>query len=193
MKIGIYGGSFDPIHTGHAMLANFVAQCGIVDEVWLMVSRKNPLKENHRYTDDFHRLNMAKIVASKCKNVLACDFELSLPSPSFTCETLKELTNKYPQHQFVIIIGSDSFIGLTKWKEIDYLKEKFGFIVYPRPGYPLKGIEPANTVFLTGAPEYGMSSSLIREYIRDNWNIDYFVPVEVADYIRNHNLYQEIK
>lgn len=190
MIIGIYGGSFDPIHTGHAMVANFIAQCNIVDEVWIMVSRQNPLKINSVYADDFHRLEMARIVAKNCKNVKVSDLEMSLPAPSYTYDTLLELKKKYPEHEFKIILGGDSLVNFHKWKNADKIQMEFGVIVYPRPGYPLDGPEPLNMKFLTGAPEFSMSSTLIREYISSGWNINYFTPIDVSKYINANHLYR---
>lgn len=189
MTIGIYGGSFDPIHTGHAIVANFVAQCGVTDEVWLTVSRQNPLKTNHSYANDSDRLKMAEIVAQYCMKVKVCDIEMNLPVPSYTYETLKTLKSLHPEHIFKIIIGSDSLENFHNWKNSREIQYEFGVIVYPRPGYPLPAQEPDNITFLNGAPEFGISSSLIREYIRSGWNINFFVPVEVENYIQNNKLY----
>ncbi|MCH5232203.1 MAG: nicotinate (nicotinamide) nucleotide adenylyltransferase [Muribaculaceae bacterium] len=191
MKIGIYGGSFDPIHTGHSILANFVAQCGIVDEVWITVSRKNPMKSHQVYASDTDRLKMAESVASECNNVKVCDIEMSMPVPSFTYDTLKKLRGLYPDNEFKIIIGSDSLLGFEQWRNANKIRSEFGVIVYPRPGYPLPAEEPEGMIFLCGAPEFGVSSSLVREYIRDGWNVSYFVPVSVANYIAVKNLYKE--
>ena len=191
MKIGVYGGSFDPIHTGHAMVANFVAQCNVVDEVWLTVNRKNPLKLDSKQASEENRLNMVQITAEACENVQICDIELHMPYPSYTIDTLKALQEKYPQHRFSIIIGSDSFLNFRNWKESEEIIKNFGVIVYPRPGYSLPQEEPEGFTFLNGAPEFSISSSLIREYVKSGWNINYFVPLGVAKYIKDHKLYQE--
>ncbi|MCH5225099.1 MAG: nicotinate (nicotinamide) nucleotide adenylyltransferase [Muribaculaceae bacterium] len=188
--VGIYGGSFDPIHTGHAMVANFVAQCNIVDEVWLMVSRRNPLKNHSTLASDEDRLQMARLVAKGCRNVEVSDIEMTLPTPSYTINSLEALKRLYPDHQFKIIIGSDSLENFDKWKEASRILKEFGVIVYPRPGFPLPEREPEGMTFLTGAPEYGISSSLVREYIASGWNINYFVPPFVSDFIKAKKLYQ---
>ncbi|MCH5234385.1 MAG: nicotinate (nicotinamide) nucleotide adenylyltransferase [Muribaculaceae bacterium] len=190
MTIGIYGGSFDPIHTGHAMVANFVSQCNIVDEVWIMVSRRNPLKEHSTLASDNHRLKMAEIVAEKCDKVNVTDIEMSLPVPSYTYDTLLELKKLYPKETFKIIIGSDSLQNFHNWRNSEKIQKEFGLIVYPRPGYELPVTEPEGMTFLNGAPEFGVSSSLIREYIQSDWNINYFVPVAVSEYIEEHKLYK---
>ena len=106
MIIGIYGGSFDPIHTGHALVANFVAQCNVVDEVWIMVSRKNPMKEHDTIATDSQRLKMAEMVAMECKDVKVTDIEMGLPYPSYTYTTLKELKRLYPENDFRHSCGS---------------------------------------------------------------------------------------
>ena len=190
MKIGIYGGSFDPIHTGHATVANFVAQCNVVDEVWLMVSRRNPLKFNDTEASDKDRLEMAKLVAKNCRNVKVTDIEMTLPIPSYTYDSLCELRKKYPNDDFSIIIGSDSLEKFPQWKNSDKIREEFGVIVYPRPGYPMPTDEPDNMIFLQGAPEFSISSTLVREYIRSGWNINYFVPPAVSKYITEHKIYR---
>ena len=190
MTVGIYGGSFDPIHTGHAMVANFVAQCNVVDEVRIMVSRRNPIKQNSPVATDEERLEMASLVASACENVKVEDVEMSMPAPSFTIDTLRRLKTENPEHDFKIIIGSDSLEKFHLWKDHDLILKDFGVIVYPRPGYPLPSIETEGMTFLNGAPEFSISSSLIREYVASGWNINYFVPLSVSQYIKQHNLYR---
>lgn len=190
MIVGIYGGSFDPVHTGHAMVANFVSQCNVVDEVWMMVSKRNPLKPKETVASDIQRLEMARLVAKDCKDVKVTDIEMSLPSPSFTYDTLLALKDRFPHHEFRIIIGSDSLQNFQKWKNYDKIQKEFGIIVYPRPGYPLPVDQPFNTTFLNGAPEFGISSSLVREYVASGWNINYFVPLSVSEYINKNALYR---
>ena len=190
MVVGIYGGSFDPIHTGHAMVANFLSQCNIVDEVWIMVSRKNPHKTHTTYATDIQRLEMAKIVASGCKNVKVTDIEMDMPLPSYTYDSLNKLKEKFPENSFKIIIGSDNLENFSKWKNSDQILKEFGVLVYSRPGFPLEGIEPEGMTYINGAPEFSVSSSLIREYISSGWNINYFVPLSVSEYIYKNKLYR---
>ena len=190
MTVGIYGGSFDPIHSGHAMVANFVAQCNVVDEVWIMVSRRNPLKINNTVASDCHRLEMARMVAGKCKDVKVTDVEMTLPEPSYTYDSLLELKRRYPEKDFKIIIGSDSLEKFHHWKNSSKIQNEFGLIIYPRPGYPMPEIEEDGMILLNGAPEFSISSSLIRDYIASGWNINYFVPVNVSEYIKKNKLYK---
>lgn len=191
MRIGVYSGSFDPVHTGHAMVANYVAQWGGVDEVWLMVSRQNPLKEGRMPAEDCHRLAMASIVAKQCNSVKVSDFELSLPLPSFTYVTLCKLREKYPQHEFVLIIGSDNWYALDKWRDADKIIKEFGMIIYPRPRYSLPNVLPEGVLAIgNDAPVALVSSTFVRETIAKGGNVNYFVPCKVADYINENNLYK---
>lgn len=190
MTIGIYGGSFDPIHTGHAMVANFVSQCNIVDEVWIMVNRKNPIKKHDTIATEEQRLAMAELIAKKCAKVKVTDIEMKMASPSYTIDTLRKLKEQNPEHDYRIIIGSDSLEKFHLWKESDKILKEFGVIVYPRPGYPLSGKEKEGMIYLTGAPEFGISSSLIREYLTSGWNINFFVPLCVSEYITKNKLYK---
>ncbi|MBD5357137.1 MAG: nicotinate (nicotinamide) nucleotide adenylyltransferase [Bacteroides sp.] len=189
MIIGIYSGSFDPIHTGHAMVANYIGQLGIVDEVWLMVSRRNPLKEKRSPADDHHRMNMVSLVAKDCSGVKASDFELNLPLPSYTYVTLCKLRETYPLHRFKLIVGSDNWHNLGRWRDADKIIRDFGLIIYPRPGYPLPEQPPKGVELLLSAPTVNMSSSLIRDLLGKKGNINFFVPTSVAHYITEHNLY----
>lgn len=190
MTIGIYSGSFDPIHTGHAMVANFAGQWSGLDEVWLMVSRLNPLKYGTTPTADAHRMNMAKLVADNCINVKASDFELSLPLPSYTYVTLCRLREQYPEHKFKLIIGSDNWMNLGRWRDADKIIREFGLVIYPRPGYEPPVAPPPGVQVLVKGPLAHVSSSLVREMVAQGGNINYFVPLEVAEYIRDKGLYR---
>lgn len=189
MRIGIFGGSFDPIHIGHAMIASFLAQSGHVDEVWLMVSRRNPLKDDAEASES-RRLQMAELTAGSLRGVKVSDFEMSLPSPSYTYDTLRALKNAFPDHEFKIIIGSDSFLNFNNWKNAGKIRDEFGVLVYPRPGFPLPSLSPEGFEFIEGMPVCGVSSTFVREKLRQGWNMNYFLPEAVADFISKNKLYQ---
>lgn len=191
MTIGIYSGSFDPIHTGHAMVANYVGQWGCVDEVWLMVSRQNPLKRGMMPEADHHRMRMAELVAEKCVGVKASDFELSLPSPSYTYVTLCKLREAYPEHKFKLIIGSDNWLNLGRWRDADKIIREFGLVIYPRPGYVTPMLPPQGVEVIAAGPTAHVSSSFVRDMASRGANINYFVPSEVAEYINRFNLYKK--
>ena len=137
MKIGILGGSFNPIHIGHAILANYITQYTDIEQLWLMVSPQNPLKSEISDSYDVHRLAMAELVASKCENVITSGFEFTLPKPSYTISTLEALTKKIPQHEFVLIIGADNWQYFNKWKDSDLILKNHDIYVYPRKGYEI--------------------------------------------------------
>lgn len=189
MTIGIYSGSFDPIHTGHAMVANYIGQSGIVDELWLMVSPRNPLKESLTPADDHHRMRMVELVAADCKGVKACDFELGLPQPSYTYVTLCKLRENYPEHKFKLIVGSDNWHHLGRWRDADKIVREFGLIIYPRPGYPLPEQPPQGVEVLPSGPTAHVSSTFVRDMLAKNGNIKFFVPTAVANYIKQYHLY----
>lgn len=191
MKIGIYSGSFDPIHTGHAMVANYVAQWGGVDEVWLMVSRQNPLKEGRHPLDDHHRLAMARLVAGECDCVKASDFEMHLPLPSYTYVTLTKLREAYPEHDFTLIVGSDNWVDFGRWRDADKIIKEFGLLIYPRPGYEVPNLPHEGVRVLGNGPTSFISSTFVREALRNGRNVKFFVPLNVAAYINHHNLYTD--
>lgn len=190
MKIAIFGGSFDPIHTGHAMMANFLSGYPGIDRVWIMVSPRNPLKDNGPVADESARLDMARLVAEDCASVDACDFETGLPVPSYTIDTLRALRDAYPQHQFRWVIGSDNWEIMSRWRESESILHEFGVLVYERPGYPITGELPDGVEVVRNAPLALISSTFIRQSIKESKNINFFVPDKVLKYIEKHKLYQ---
>lgn len=175
MKVGIYGGSFNPIHFGHIGLVKWVAEHSDLDEVWLMVSPNNPLKTNADLQGKYDlRTNFAARLAAaqqalsetSCTKILrASDFEDHLPRPSYTANTLRELTKAYPEHEFSLIIGADNWAIIEKWKEYEFVLNNFRVFVYPRTGYPMeprKNIPAAKVVFCQDAPIFDISSTQLR-------------------------------
>lgn len=191
MDIVIYSGSFDPMHTGHACLASWVAQfCPQADELWLMVTPRNPLKPDTDMVSDRHRLAMASLVADTLPGVRVSDFEFSLPRPSYTHSTLQALALRWPQHRFRLLIGSDNWLIFHRWRDHDAILRDFGVLIYMRPGYPVDpGTLPPGATLLEGAPRFEISSTFIRESLRRGINMNYFLPPAVYDYVRTHNLY----
>lgn len=191
MKIGILGGSFNPVHIGHAMVANYITQYTDIDQVWLMVSPQNPLKTDYRDISDEDRIRMVDMVASKCTNVITSGFEFTLPKPSYTINTLDSLAAKFPQHEFCIIIGSDNWAAFDKWKDFRRIIQDYGVIVYPRKGY-LSGLpEIEGNVKMINAPLVEVSSTFIREGLRENRNMNFFLPENVYEFIKSHYLYKQ--
>ncbi|MCM1369323.1 MAG: nicotinate (nicotinamide) nucleotide adenylyltransferase [Candidatus Amulumruptor caecigallinarius] len=189
-RIGIFSGSFNPIHTGHAIMANYVAQFGGIDELWLMVSRVNPWKTDAPPIADMHRANMCRIVAENCRNVAVSEFELGLPTPSYTFNTLAQLRAAFPDYEFVLIIGSDNWIAFREWKNYEEILDNHSIIVYPRPGFITDSAKlPSNVKIIYDAPQSLISSTFVREHIGKNDNLNYMVPVDVVKYIKENHLY----
>lgn len=190
MNIGIFGGSFNPIHTGHCLLASYILQfVDTIDEVWLNVSPQNPMKEANTDISDNHRLQMARLAVEGYTGIRICDVEFSMPRPSFTIATLRELKRIHPTDSFQIIIGSDNWEVFNQWKAPEEIIRNFGVIVYPRPGYILPKESGYANVSFVKAPQIEISSSFIRKSVSDGRDMRYFVPDKVADYIRLHKLY----
>ena len=170
MKIGIYGGSFNPIHFGHTGLATWVLDNTDLDEMWLMVSPNNPLKDKSILADEQERLENAKEAIETLptslqgRRVVVSDFEFHLPRPTYTANTMRALANAYPEHQFTLIIGEDNLQIFDKWRESDFLLNHFRIFVYPRHGCPPYNIPPARDLqILKNAPYFDISSTELRK------------------------------
>ena len=181
MKIGIYGGSFNPIHFGHTGLAQWVVNNTDLDEVWLIVSPNNPLKDASILADEQKRLAAAKEAIgdgrlASGKRIIVSDFEFTLPRPNYTANTLRELQKQYPQHEFTLIIGEDNLEIFPKWREYTYLLENFRILVYPRKGSKksveqmMQELETAHikeVQLLANAPYFEISSTELRKNLHN--------------------------
>ena len=201
MKVGIFGGSFDPIHTGHIRLAQYVIEHTDLDEVWLMVSPLNPLKPQGYVATDEQRLEMARLAVAGHPGIKASDFEFTLPIPSYTYNTLRKLKETYPDTDFRLIIGGDNWAGFDRWRNPQEILDEFGVIVYPRPGEEPGTIpstltpDPSLFTFLAEAPRMPVSSTQLRDILASGplhpSPLTYdSLDGQVFDYIRNHHLYQ---
>ena len=191
MKIGVLGGSFNPIHIGHAILANYITQCTDIEQLWLMVSPQNPLKSELPQSYDVHRLAMTELVASKCDNVITSGFEFTLPKPSYTVDTLKALREKFPLHEFVLVIGADNWQNFEKWKDWQEILDKHNILVYPRMGSEIVIPDDlCNKVEKLDSPIIEISSTYIREQLKKGKNLNFFLPKDVYRYILENNLYR---
>lgn len=187
--MGIFGGSFNPVHNGHIMLARYLGGHSPLDEVWLTLSPQNPLKSSASLLDDRHRLEMLRLATDGIDSVEVCDVELSMPRPSFTIDTLDELSRRYSQYDFRLVIGGDNWNIFGRWKDYERIIGDYGVVVYPRPGYESRPVEDANVV-VVDAPMADVSSTLIRQAIARGEDVAGLLPARVREYILRNKLYQ---
>ncbi len=195
MRIGIFGGSFDPIHIGHAIIAQHVIGCGAVDRLWFMVSPVNPLKvDKERNVADTDRLRMVEKVSRPMEGVETSAFEFTMPKPSYTIDTLNALQAKFPDDEFYLVIGGDNWEVFGKWRNSEEILAKYHILVYPRLGHEVVIPEDLrDRVQLVDAPIIELSSTQIRERLRLGDSVRYYVPDEVYHYINRNHLYNSTK
>lgn len=188
--IGLLGGSFNPVHSGHMMLAAYLTQWGIVDKVWLTLSPRNPLKDPAGLLPDTKRLAMLSIATKGASRIETCDIELSMPQPNYTIATLDLLAQRYPTKRFKLIIGSDNWRIFDSWRDSQRILDDYGVIVYPRPGYPIAeghvdGMETVHPMMVD------ISSTRVRDAIARGRDMTYFLPPGVYHYIISNKLYKK--
>lgn len=190
-KIGLYFGSFNPIHIGHLIIANHLLQFTELSQIWFIVSPHNPLKEKNTLLADHHRQALVKIAIDDNPNFRVSDIEFTMPKPSYTINTLAYLTDKYPNKEFSLIMGADNLATFDKWKNYDVILQHYQIYVYPRINEkPTKFIELEN-VHITKAPIIDISSSYIRQCIKEKKEVKYLLPENVYKYINEMMFYQK--
>ncbi|RNC66974.1 nicotinate (nicotinamide) nucleotide adenylyltransferase [Proteiniphilum sp. X52] len=191
-RIGIFCGSFNPVHAGHLILANYLCEFTDLDEVWFVVTPHNPLKEPGNLLDDDMRLEMVRLALEGFDHMTVSDVEFHMPRPSYTIDTLTKLTKMYPDKDFTLIIGGDNWKQFHRWKEAGRLMKNYRIVVYPRLSEEVViPDEFALSVRLVEAPIVELSSTFIRESIRDGKNMRAFLPPKVYDFIIQNRLYRK--
>lgn len=192
MKIGIYGGSFNPIHKGHTSLASAILTQGLVDELWLMVSPLNPLKQGREgeIAEYGHRVRMAEIAAEGVKGLRVSDFESRLPVPSYMYNTLDRLRHEYEGKEFVLVIGADNWRSFHRWYRAEDILKEYGVLVYRRPGFEMDEEELPESVKVVDTDLYDVSSTQIRETIMNGESADEWLEKGVSAYIEKYLLYK---
>jgi len=190
MKIGLYFGSFNPVHTGHLIIANHILNETDLDKVWFVVSPQNPFKVNHSLLNEYDRLHLVKVATEDDTRMKVSDIEFSLPKPSYTSFTLTHLQEKYPTHSFSIIMGSDSFQNLDKWKNYEFIVKNYPIYVYLRPGFEITNQINARLT-IVDAPLLQISATQIRSFIKESKSIRYMVPDKVREEIEKGNYYRK--
>ncbi|HVX28483.1 MAG TPA: nicotinate (nicotinamide) nucleotide adenylyltransferase [Parafilimonas sp.] len=188
MKIGLFFGSFNPIHTGHLIIAEYVSNY-FTDKVWFVVSPQNPFKNKDELLDVNNRLLLAMSAIRGNKNFKVSDIELGLPTPSYTIDTLTQLKKKFPTNYFSIIMGSDTFLSISKWKSSDILLSNYNFLIYQRPSFKIDVNRITSNITLLNAPLINLSSTLIRKWIKEKKSIRYVVPESTLKLIYENKFY----
>jgi nicotinate-nucleotide adenylyltransferase len=191
-RIGLFFGSFNPIHTGHLIIAEYMASRTDLEQVWFVVSPHNPLKLRSTLANDFDRLHMVQLAIEDNPRLKASNIEFSLPKPSYTIDTMVYLHEKYPQHHFSLIMGSDNLGSISKWKNYELLLERYIIHVYKREGIPIdQSLIPAADIRIYDVPMLDISSTYIRQSIAEGLSIRYMVPESIYQFLDGSRLYRQ--
>ena len=190
MKIGLYFGSFNPVHVAHLIIANHILNETDIERIWFIVSPQNPFKSENGLLNEYHRLHLIRLATEDDTRIKVSDIEFNLPRPSYTTSTLAYLAEKHPEHEFVIIMGSDSFQNLHKWKNAEVIIKNYPVYVYQRPGFAVENTTGVQLQLLD-APLLQLSATHIRKYIREGKSVRYMVPDKVLEEIIKGGYYKK--
>lgn len=193
MKIGLYFGTFNPIHVGHLIIANHMAEHSDLDQIWMVVTPHNPLKQKNTLLDDYQRLHLVRLATEDYPKIKPTDIEFKLPQPNYTVNTLAHLSEKFPQHEFSLIMGEDNLKSLHKWKNYEYILQHHDIYVYPRVSEEVENELFKNhpRIQIIDAPVVEISSTVIRDNIKKNKNIRPLLPQKVWEYVIHNNFYKK--
>jgi nicotinate-nucleotide adenylyltransferase len=191
MNIGLFGGSFNPIHNGHVRLAKSLLQEAALDEVWFLVSPQNPFKQDQQLLDDDKRRQLVRLALKEEPQLMASDFEFHLPKPSYTWNTLQALEQEYPERKFTLVIGGDKWEALDKWYRYEDILKRYPIIVYPREGSKVPGVKfQVSDIQIVETPLINISSTQIRQRLQEGKSVRGLVNTEVAMVIEQEHLYR---
>ena len=190
MKVALFFGSFNPIHNGHLIIANYIVEHTTVDQLWMVVSPHNPLKKRATLANDYDRLHLVNIATEQHDKIFSCDIEFNLPKPSYTIDTLVYLKEKYPDHEFELVMGADNLVNFHKWKNYENILDAHRILVYGRPDYTPDQFVDHPSIKMIEAPLMEISSTVIRNLIKQKKSFLYWVPLSVHDEILMSGLYQ---
>ena len=193
MKVGLFFGTYNPIHVGHMVIANYMVEYTDLDKLWIVVTPHNPFKEKKSMLADYHRLQLVKIAIEDDNRFKASDIEFNLPQPNFTIHTLAYLKEEHPDTEFVLVMGADNLSHFRKWKNYEEILEKYRIYVYPRAeGVVLNELVEHPRISFYDAPLMQISSSFIRESIKNGKDVRYYLPKDVHSYIREMHFYEKV-
>ena len=190
MKIGLFFGSFNPMHIGHKIIASYMVEFSNLDKVMFVVSPQNPLKQKNSLLDQYHRLQIIKAEVEDIPHLEVSDIEFSMPQPSFTIDTLVRLKEQQPEHEFALILGADNLQNFHKWKNFEQILEDYSLYVYPRHGYQVEGTHK-NIHLIKGVPQMEISASFIRNSIKQGKDISYLMTEKAWKYTDEMNFYKK--
>lgn len=189
-KTALFFGSFNPVHNGHLMLANYLVEYGGLDDLWFVVSPHNPFKDKETLLDDRHRLRMLELAVEGDERFEVSDIEFYMPKPSYTIDTLVRLSERHPNNEFYLVCGLDNLKRFPKWKNADVILRDYHILVYPRKGFEGGEMLQHPHVHLLDAPEIEVSSTFIRNAVSEGRDVRYFMPEKVYKYIDEMRFYR---
>ena len=191
MITGLYFGSFNPVHIGHLAIANFMVEFSELEQLWFVVSPQNPLKERKSLLKDYHRLEMVRLAVEDDDRFRASDIEFKLPTPSYTIDTLTYLEELNPGREFQLVMGGDGLRTFHKWKHAELIVQNYHRLIYPRPGTDPEIASRLPNATLVDAPMMEISSSFIRQSIKDGKDVRHLVPAKAYSYMREMHFYEK--
>lgn len=189
MNIGLFFGSFNPIHNGHMIIAQTMLERTDIEELWFIVSPQNPFKKNKSLLHEFDRLDLVEVATRENPKFKAVDVEFNMPRPSYTIDTLVVLSEKHPEHSFKLIIGEDNLASFEKWKNHSQILENYGLLIYPRPNSKESSVKSHENSHIVKAPMLDISATFIRNAIKEGYSIKYLVPENVEKMINSKDYY----